>query len=264
MIGATKMALSPAALNDSTYYTFAQMTKEVIGLTNRPDRITDIYSMLVSTTMKMHTLEFFYKDIVEAQAIFEVNPASQTASFIQELDTSTLPRYRSIAYIRKWDPKYSTYQQNPSILPPMSGFQNAFGVPTNPLLALKDLEEIEPGDFLDLIYRTEKQDVYYVTGSTIKIKSSTALSQALIGWYAYPRTGVSDAVQFSSYDSWIAREYPWAIIYDTAGSELVNIGETDAAQMFIRPPNLVTGDPGGLVNSHVTHLRNSNIIAQGR
>ena len=251
------MSLSTAAVNDQSYWTFAQLCAEVIKLTARPDRLINVQQAVIATTMKLHTMDLFYKDIVEAVAVFE------TAAFIQELDTGTLPRYRSLNHIRKWDPAYEQYQLTPSLLPPLYGFQNIDGIPTNPNLALKMLDIITPDNIFDM-YRTERVDVAYVAGTSIKIKSSTSLTQALVGWYAYPVTGVSAATQYSTYSSWIATEFPWAIIYDAAGTELFSIGEADAASLYIRQPNPNTGDKGGLVWEHINNLISSNIEAEGR
>lgn len=233
---------------------FTGLCNKVAIVTNRPDMLSvasggtgDIPLAVQASTLKMHTDEgaFFFKDIVTAQVKFD------QAAWIQVLDTSSFARYRAMSYFRKNDPSLASYQLNPGLLPPLTtGF---FGIPYTILQAMLPLQCIEPNNILDE-FGVERQDVFYQAGASLFIKSSTSLNYGLMGWYAYPNVGSDDIG--TGYSSWIANEYPFAIIYDAASAILQGVGMTDAARKFDNPQN-------GLVTSHMMALRNSNIIARG-
>ncbi len=198
----------------------------------------------------MHGLEFFYKDILTADVVFDI-PA-----YLQTLDTSALPFFRSISYLRKDNPRYSAFEASPyaGAIPPLS----VNGTILSTSIARSFLKIITPDDILDE-YMAEKSDVVYQAGGTIFIRSSTSLQFVNAGWYAWPNLDMANANV--GYASWIANEYPYAIIYDAASAVLQKIGMTDAARKYdYQTPE---GIQTGLVASHVMNLRNANITAGG-
>lgn len=233
--------------------------------TARPDMINETGQAVFSSTLKMHGMEFFRKDVVPAQLVFP------SASYIQQIDTGALPLYRSISYIRKDDPSlYGSYELNPNNnLPPL--FTNIDGSVISMGQARKLLREIDPDDFLDE-YGAEKVDVWYQAGSTIAVKSSTSLQWGLIGFYAWPNLDIGNAnlLTFTTlpgncsplFNSWIAAEYPYAIIYDAASAILQKTGMTDAARKYDQVPDR-NGKGAGLVWSHIDNLLMNNIKATG-
>lgn len=229
---------------------FSELVNNVYTETGRSDLVDETASAVIASTLKMHGLEFFFKDITSAKVVFDV-PA-----YIESLDTAALPRYRSLSYLRKWDPTFNAYQQNPLVLPPAQS--NSLGGIVNPNLALAFLKIITPDDIFDG-YGAEKVDVCYQLGACLYIKSSTTLSQMMVGWYQWPLAIANDAKYFS----WIANEYPYAIIYDAASAILQKIGQTDAARKYDMPPDPRTGFTGGLVWSHINNLKMANITPRG-
>lgn len=224
---------------------FTELVDAVYTETGRPDLVAQTQQQVVGSTRKMHGLDFFFKDIATVQALFDIT------GYVQTLDTSVLPLYRSMMYVRKWDPTFQSSQLNPTILPPLTNSVN--GV-ISPNIALAFLDPLAPDDIFST-YGQEKTDVYYQVGSTLMMKSSTSFIQALIGYYKHPDTR---AVTFTS---WIAEEFPFAIIYDAASAILQKTGKQDVARKYD------AGDlqhPIGLVWSHVFNIINSNIQVQGR
>ena len=243
------------------YWTFAQLCAAVYTETNRTDLLAETQQAVAAATLKLHTYkgEFFYKDLATGFGTFDTDGVSQ-AAFIQTLDTAVFPRFRSLCYLRKWDPNYNTSQLNPNVLPPLYGSLQASGYTlANSQIALRGLKVLSPQDLMD-DYWTEKVDVCYQAGNTIMIKSSTALSQFQIGFYQYPL--IDQQNNFANYTSWIAQEYPYAIVYDAAGTVFSKIGQADAAAMYLRQPDQF-GNNGGLAWEHIQSMLNSNIIADG-
>lgn len=157
---------------------FTDRVADVYVLTNRPDLTTDTEAAVKAATLRAHRLDFFDKDLHETGISF---PSS---AYIQSLDYSTLlPRWRSLKYLRKYD----------SVNSKAGGF----------------LKVLTPEQTLDR-YNVEKTDIMYLAGLVYQIKSSTLEQYFLLGCYLNPD------VAASTYSSWIANEYPNAIVYDAA------------------------------------------------
>lgn len=212
--------------------------------TNRPDLTAETLQAVLSSTLKMHGLDYFRKDIKTAQVQFD------STAYLQTLDTDALARFKAISYIRKWGPEANSYALNPNSLPPMYGYSNGSVFGWNQTVDY--LAAIEPDDIFD-DYGAEKRDVYYQAGSTLMMKSSTSLLNLLVGWYAYPD------IQEETYNSWIAKEYPYAIIYDAASAILQKTGMQEVARKY---DSTDTSNPG-LVASHMFELIKNNVLVRG-
>jgi hypothetical protein len=162
--------------------TLSELQTEVINITKRPDLLSGVItSAIKSATLKLHQLDFYPKDVFETVVTFP------TADYLQVLDYLTVvPLYRALKYIRKID---ST--SNLVIDPPLT--------------------ILTPEDLLDN-YRIEKTNVAYEAGQVINIKMNTQTKKIQLGCYINPN--IVDA----TYSSWIARLYPYAIIWDASAT----------------------------------------------
>lgn len=230
--------------------------------TNRPDLISETAQAVYSSTLKMHGMDFFRKDVVPAQIIFDA------PGYLQTLDTVALSRFRAMSWLRKDAPAiYAGYETSGGLLPPMFSGVNGSLLPAGLARAL--LTEIDADDFLDE-FGSEKIDVWYQAGDTIFIRSSTLLQFGLMGYYTWPNLDITNAnlstwtvsplLSSPLFHSWIARDYPYTIIYDAASALLQKIGMADAARKYD------AGDaehPQGLVWSHIRNLIISNTVGTG-
>jgi hypothetical protein len=195
--------------------TLAELISEVYTLTGRPDRVAETASAIKSATLKAHQCDFFYKDIFESGVGFT------TAEFVQNLDYRTLiPLWRSVKYLRKWD-------------------NTGTGTPG------KFLDLIAPAQVMDR-YQVEKDDIYYAAGAELTIKCSSPQQYFLIGAYVNPDITVV------GYNSWIALDHPFAIVYDAAATVFKAIGKDEEAAAM-----------RGLVAEQIAMVRMSNILAEG-
>lgn len=230
--------------------TFDELLTEVIQDTARPDMglsanggSDEIPRAIVSATMTMHQKDYFYRDIQPADLNFGA------AAYILQLDTSGLPRYRSFAFLRKWDPSLNTYALNPALLPPLF-LSGVDGYQYGASAATKLLKFITPDNIFD-DYQMLKTDVCYQVGQTLMIRSSTPLAMAKIGWYAFPEV---DYLR-GRYVSWIAEKFPYAIIHHAVSRIFTAIGEQEKSRKY--------DGPTGLVAEQVEALMKSNVTAQG-
>jgi len=194
--------------------TLAELIQEVYTLTARPDRVDETASAIKSATLKAHQSDYYYKDI------YEVGVDFGTASYLQSLDYRTLiPRWRALKYLRKYD-----------------------------------LTTLVPGNFLSIItpdqlmdrYNVEKTNICYAAGAYINIKADTEERGYLVGCYINPD------ITTLTYNSWIALDHPYAIIFDAAATVFKAIGKDEEAAAY-----------RGLVQEQISMLRASNIIAEG-
>lgn len=231
-----------------------QLINAVYVETNRPDLDTQTMQAILAATLELHGMDLFPKDVETARVVFDA------PYYIQQIDTSSLPRFRRLFYARKNSPNLAPYQQNPQLLPPVLDPATG-GVNFSQSMAF--LRVLDPNDILD-DYGTEKLDVCYLAGSTIWIKSSTALQYAFLGWYQYPSLDTSDPSADKSYPnfkSWIAVERPYAIVYKAASKIFTRNGKQDVSRMYDRTQNpQIPGDQGGLVQTEILQLLADNIL----
>ena len=169
-----------------------ELYNETIALTGRPDLSAQTTSAIAAAIMKAHTSDFFFRDLIEFAVEFDAPRYIQT--FNPKL---VLPNYRQVKYIRTWD----------------GGFDGNFG---------PFFEHIQINNSIDA-YGYTKNNVYYMAGTFLQIRGMPEVSKILFGAYQYP------VVVSAGFDSWIAAEFPWAIIYEAARMIFARIGYVEQA-----------------------------------
>ena len=227
---------------------FSELVDKVCNEVNRPDMTFtqdggsgEAVNAVLSSTVTLHTREFYWRDIATLQAKFDY------AAYIQSLDLSVFPRFRRMSYVRKWDPSMQAFQSDPSVTPP-----------ANWPAGLNFLAQVTPDNVMDT-YGYEKTDIWYAAGNSLYIKSSTLLNYALLGYYALPRLIAGSDNRYSVFDSWIATTYPWAIIYHAASKLFAQIGQQDTSRKYDSPAG--RNDDGGLVQQQIKIIDANNITA---
>ena len=174
--------------------TFAEMLAEVYILTNRPDLVEESKLAIRAATLRAHGCDFFPKDL------YETGITWSTPAYIQSLEYRTLiPRWRAFKYLRKYDAASEL---------PMGFF-----------------DYIPPELVLDS-YHIQRENVCYLAGESLEIRSDTQDSYMLLGCYVHP------VITEGSYSSWIALDNPYAIVYQAAAKVLNAIGFDEQAQRF--------------------------------
>jgi hypothetical protein len=214
-------------------FTFQQLVNMVYTETNRPDLVAETQQAVFEATLSCHLSDFYLNDIQQAQITFT------NADYIQQIETSSLPAYRNFAFFRKAVP-------GPTLFQPMSGSTSdpliggtdpltGDPVPPNycfPLDTYVYLKELDIDNLIDG-WGYEYQDVWYFAGGNINIKSSTQISNGQIGWYAFPILDIANGGL--GYNSWIANNFPFAIIYRAAGTVFQKIGQDSAIKQYMDP-----------------------------
>jgi len=194
--------------------TFAEIVSEVKVITNRPDLDSEIKSAVKAATLKCHHTDYYPKDL------FETGISWASPGFLQSLEYRTvIPRYRAFKFLRKYD---------------------AIGNTPGTFFTLLTPEQIFDS------YGIHRENVCYLAGEMLEIRSNTADTYMLFGCYLHPIITEID------YSSWIANEYPYAIIYEAARTLFKQIGFNEQSAQMTQ-----------LVQEQFSELRNSNILAYG-
>lgn len=194
--------------------TLTELQQEVYTITNRPDLVAETLTAVKSATLKCHQFDYFWKDL------FETGVAFSSAEYLQSLDYRTLlPRWRSLKYIRKSD---------------SSGAGDG-----------KILDIILPELAIDA-YKLNQPDVCYGAGLYIQIRSSTELQYIILGAYLNPD------ITNAGYASWVAIEYPYAIVFNAAAQVFKGIGQSEEFSAWT-----------GLGLDQLKDLQTSNILVNG-
>lgn len=194
--------------------TLSELMTEVYQITNRPDLVSQTSAAVRAATLKIHQSDYFYKDIREQGLVFS------TLGYTQQIEYKVIfPLWRAFKYLRKTD---------------------VTGTDT-----LGFLELIPPELVLDQ-YNLNREDVCYVAGSVIQIRSSTQIQYAIHGYYENPNITVA------GFSSWVADDHPFAIVYEAAAQIFKQTGDTEQFAAFTQ-----------LAREQVITLRNSNIQAAG-
>jgi hypothetical protein len=194
----------------------AELQAEVYTLTNRPDRVAETLSAVRAATLKAHNSDYYYRDLYETAVVFS------SSEFFQQVDYQSLvPRWRAFKYLRKLDT---------TVTPNVPG---------------KFFDLVVPENVLD-DYAVHREDICYVAGQNLQVRSSTAFQYALMGCYIHPDITVA------TYSSWIAVDNPWAIIYEAASAVFKMIGKSEEGVSY----KLLAGE-------QYAELKISNIVANG-
>ena len=176
----------------------SELVSGVIEITSRPDLEPLTNSAVKAATLKGHQSDYYYKDL------YEVGVEFSSAAFLQSLDyRALLPRWRALKYLRKYEVDINSGQTYPGAL----------------------LEVIPPENILDS-YKVQRPNICYVAGAYVQINSSTEEDQYLLGAYLNPD------ISTDGYDSWIALDHPFYIIYGAAAQVFKAIGKDDEATIY--------------------------------
>lgn len=174
--------------------TFEELLEEVYTLTNRPDLVNETKSAVKAATLKAHTSDFYSRDIYETGVSFD------ESKYIQSLDYYCLIcNFRALKYLRRVDSDTDT--------------------------AGTFIDIITPEEVLDS-YGQGKVDVAYVAGRNLEIRSACSFQYALLGAYVLP------IVTETGYSSWVAAQFPYAIIYEAARVVFKTIGYDEQSAQF--------------------------------
>lgn len=171
---------------------FTSLVNDVYEITKRPDLVTETNLAVRQATLKLHQRDFYAKDLIESRIQFTVSSYYQSLAY-----ASLFPYFRKLSYLRKYE----------------SGAATTF------------LKIITPSNTLDS-YGISKEDICYLAGSIIQIRSSTSVTELLLGFFQNPTTDPN------LYDSWVGALYSNAVVTEAAATIFKMIGFDEQASMY--------------------------------
>lgn len=226
--------------------TLTELTTAVYAITNRPDLVNETWVAIQSATLKAHQSDYYWKDIFETGLSFDTADYNQSFQYRQ-----VIPLWRSSKYIRKFP---NSAELN--LAAQATNVNQLFAVYSNPVsgvpgfdgtnVATQDLKLIEIENFRDY-FHLQKLDVYYMAGQNLQIRTHNQEQNYLLGCYLNPD------ITTAGYNSWIALDHPFAIIFEAAAQVFKMIGKDDESSMYrtqVMPEQLAM-------------LKASNIVGNG-
>ncbi len=188
------IVVSTSSISSVTLYN--SLVQDIYNLTARPDLVNETAVAIRKATMKLHLVDFWKSDLVSALYTLPVYvPADFSYRYTIDLtDTLVFPLIRKVAHVKE----YNT---------PLSGRETQF-------------KELSADRLLDA-YLLEDINYWYQVGQSLHVRCNKNLTQIDVGYWKYPN------VIPATYDSWIAQQFPDAVI-DEACAQLFRIIGKDA------------------------------------
>lgn len=189
---------------------FGQLCSQVGVITNRPDLINETQLAVRRATLYFHGLDTWFRDFNEKRFDF----TAQSYTFTVDI-TKEFSNFRKLKYLKTLDSNTGDVK--------------------------KDIKFMGPDNLWDEFGRYKK-DVWYVAGTRLNFKTAVQETSFLVGYYSYPN--LADA-----YDSWIAEQFPYAIIDEAGGRILQMLGQVDEGNKFVDPVK------GTVITQHIPLMR---------
>lgn len=179
---------------------YNSMIADIYSLTKRSDRVAETALALRKATMKFHQADLWKNDLRSASVDLPVLAVTDDYRYTFDFsDPATYPLWRRTAMIKELNN-------------PLSGVETNY-------------KELDADRLLDS-YRVEDIDYWYQAGQQGSLRSSKVLSAVEVTYYKYPN------VTAAGYDSWIAQQFPDAIIEEAVSNVFRVIGKDAEARML--------------------------------
>lgn len=192
--------------------TLDSLAADVYTLTNRPDLVAETRVALRKAIIKFHSAETFKRDLETHRLQMSTFIPLAADQFRWAIPLSTFTRFR-----RPKELKYPLDLGIPAQIPaPLRDYHTGFEFS-------RKFEELAPDNLFDS-YRSEKQNYFFISGSTLTIRSAYGVDYLDFTYYQYP---LVPSVSSDAITSWIVDQYMDAVIEEAAGTVFKMIGKDD-------------------------------------
>jgi len=178
--------------------TLGELCSDVYVLTGRPGLAAETQLAIRTAARKFHLWDFWMRDKQEKLLKYSATSNAFTVDI-----PSVFANWRKFDYIRTYDQVAATPKD-------------------------KYIKAVAPSSIFDEFSRN-KEDVCYVAGTNLQMKTADAEDAFLVGWYTYPNLGVNN------FSSWIADMYPELLVEEAAGRIMQAIGMVEEGNKFVDP-----------------------------
>lgn len=199
---------------------YQEMLDDILALTARPDLEVETELALRTATLNAHLTDAYPRDLQSTPVQLP------NASYLTQLNIPTLfPKLRGLSKVQALDVNYA----------PLIVSQE------------KQISIIELGDIYDE-YGALRNNVAYIGGDSINIRSLVNSSGYLVSWFKMP------LVRRVEYNSWIAQLYPTIITFWAASLVLETNGNEAKAAKYMQMTQQI----------HVPFLKQNFLLTEQR
>lgn len=201
--------------------TLALLAADVYTITNRPDLTSETRVALRKAIYKCHLADTFSRDLgktrIQTATLTPVQP-NQFRYQLDLTDADLFPRFRRLSSINYPVDLVPPYNQTPAPLVDWASLSPD----------LRNVRIIASDNLFDS-YKQERTQYAAILGSTLDIKLSWGMDYIDIYFYQFP--GVPTDID-ATITSWIADQYPDAVIEEACASVFKMIGKDDESARY--------------------------------
>jgi len=197
--------------------TLNDLAADVYTITNRPDLVQETKVAIRKAIRKFHGADTFKRDLVQSRLTMSTYTPTAEGQYRWAIPLDTFTRFRRVADLR----------YPPELMPP----ENSNVLVTNWAQGYsvgRQFTEVAPNNIFDT-YRAEKQNYYFVAGTTLTIKSGWYIDYLDLLYYQWPEVPLAATTPFAT---WIVDQYPDAIQEEACAMVFKMIGKDDEFQRF--------------------------------
>lgn len=198
--------------------TQAQLASEVYVITNRPDLAAETRVAIQKAIRKLHGADFWTRDLIRKRVVTGtdlIQPDPNSGRYT--LDIQELAQFRKVASL--------TYPLDvplvPETIPPL--YDTRYGGQF-----AREFKELAANDLIDS-WRSEKENYFCIIGNEIHVRASWKVTQLDLTYWQWPVITSNLEAQLGS---WIASEYPDAIVEEACAAVFKMIGKDDEHGRF--------------------------------
>lgn len=198
--------------------TLLSLAADVYVITNRPDLVAETKVAIRKAIRKFHGADTFKRDLRTQRVDMKVLTPTEPNQYRWAIDLATFTRWRRFKSVNYPAGLIPPYNQIPA---PMRDI--AYGVNRT-----NNFVEISPDNLYDG-YGYERLNYFMVVGNTVNVKSGWYIDLLEFAYYQWPEIPASDSTTLGS---WIATDYPDAIVEEASGQVFKMIGKDEEFNRF--------------------------------
>lgn len=198
--------------------TLQEIAADVYVYTNRPDLVTETEVAIRKAIKKFHGADTFKRDLVVQRMDMTALTPTDPGQYRWSIPLADFPRYRRFDCVRYPAGQYPQHNQAfAPLIDSAAGFTNN-----------REFTEVNANNIYDG-YGYERPSYFMVTGNSVTVKSSWYVDKLDFLYYNWPEIPLAPTDLLTS---WIASEYPEAIVEEASASVFKMIGKDDEHQRF--------------------------------
>lgn len=192
--------LSSSATTPVGILLYNSIVASIYQYSQRPDLVQETLAAIRKATMKLHLADFWPNDSQSLQ-IVPVQISAGSVDYRYTIDTTQIALLRKVTSIMEYNN-------------PLTGAERFY--------TQKDIDRL-----LD-DYKLEYINYWYQAGQQVNLRTDKLLTFVTVTGYFYPN------VAPTSYNSWIAQQYPDAIVEEALVTIYKNIGKVEESNALAR------------------------------